>query len=113
MIELIHKVTLGETTDLAPALAWHPFGPVLAWKGAGNDELNVAFGDWELNFPPEKKLTLDVGHTSDRSPALANHVSDLYMAWKGSGNENINVAKLIAYPPFHVGHESDNLQTSP
>jgi hypothetical protein len=42
MAQLVNKVILGDTTDQAPALVSH-FGCLfLAWKGSGNENLNVA-----------------------------------------------------------------------
>src|SRR6185436_76956 len=83
------KVVLGETSDCAPALAFHDNRVFLAWKGSGNDNLNVALSN-------DSGTTFTGKHTSpessDDAPALASHKGQLFIAFKGSGNDNINVA---------------------
>jgi hypothetical protein len=91
------KKTIREnTTSLAPTLAPHNGGLKIGWRGAGNENINVAnvqatnlMGmtgvegiDWKVTSPA----------TTDRPPALASHNGRLYLAWKGSGNENLNLA---------------------
>ena len=86
-----NKITLGDTTGAAPAIASHNGILFLAWKGSGNDNLNVM-------------LSLDGGHsfiakmtspeTSSSGPVLVSHNGKLLIAWKGSGNDNLNVAEI-------------------
>jgi hypothetical protein len=89
-MELVGKVTLEDTTEAGPALASHDGRLFLAWKGAGNDNLNLSFSGDGSSFGG--KHTFD--DASDRGPALAEHGGRLFMAWKGSGNENLNVARI-------------------
>ncbi len=90
---LAQKVTLGnETTEEAPALAAHDGRVFLAFKGAGNDALNMMVsGDGGASFQAKRIL----GDASDRAPALASHGGRLWLAWKGSGNEHLNLARAI------------------
>lgn len=83
------KLVLGETSDCGPALAFHDNRVFLAWKGSGNDNLNVVLSN-------DSGATFTGKHTSpetsDDAPALASHKGRLFIAFKGSGNDNINVA---------------------
>ncbi len=85
------KVTLGDTTEAAPALAAHAGRLFLAFKGAGNDALNLLFSSDGATFGGKRTF----GDSSDRAPALASTPGGLLLAWKGSGNEAINVAHVI------------------
>lgn len=78
-------------TDRGPALASHNNRAVIAYKGDGNDNLNVMFAN-DLAIHDTEYHGNPLEDTSDRGPALAAHNGRLFMAWKGSGNENINVA---------------------
>jgi hypothetical protein len=61
----------------------------MAWKGDGNDNLNVMLStDNGQTFG--NKVTSP--ETSDTAPALAVNNGSLFIAWKGSGNDNLNVA---------------------
>ncbi len=103
-MHIVHKVTLDETTDGRPALLSHAGLLYLAWKGSGNDNLNVAFSEDDgATFPGSNKATYD--DTSDRGPALATFNGGLFIAWKGSGNENLNVATVHLF----VGGRGDSL----
>lgn len=85
------KVTLGDTSDLAPALASHGGRLFLAWKGSGNDNLSLAFSnDNGATFAGATTFA----ETSDDSPALVSHNGRLFLGWRGSGNENLNVARV-------------------
>ena len=98
MAELSNKSTLEETTDEAPALASHSGLLFLAWKGAGNENLNVAYSEDDgASF----RTKVSYSDTSDRAPALVSiYGGPLAIAWKGAGNENLNVA---AVPLFSGG----------
>jgi hypothetical protein len=90
------KTVLENTTSLAPTLATHNGVLRIGWRGAGNENINVANVqatdlmamagvegvDWKVVSPA----------TTDRPPALTSHNGRLYLAWKGSGNENLNLA---------------------
>lgn len=85
------KVTLGETSEAAPALVSHRERLYLAWKGEDND-LNLAFSsDNGASFGG--KFTF--ADTSSHGPSLASHGGRMYIAWKGSGNESLNVARIV------------------
>lgn len=92
------KLVLPETSPFAPALASLPNGPTyIAWKGDGNDQLNVAvYFDVATGFV--EKLTVD--DSSDVAPALCTHQGKLFIAWKGSGNDNLNIAQVALDPNF-------------
>jgi hypothetical protein len=89
--DLTDKVTLGDTTEQGPALASNGTVLCLAWKGAGNDNLNVLFSADGRSWGGKTTF----GDASDRQPALARHGNRLLLAWKGSGNENLNVAEVV------------------
>jgi hypothetical protein len=87
------KVTLGDSSDVGPALASHNGALFIAWRGRGNDKLNLMFStDNGGSFG--RKFVFD-GETTSEAPALASHNGDLYLAWKGSGNDNLNVASVL------------------
>jgi hypothetical protein len=89
------KRTLAETTSAFPALAANEGGLFVAWKGSGNDNINLAKVQTATMFDIpgvegiEQKIVL--GETTDRSPALASLGNRLFLAWKGSGNDNLNL----------------------
>lgn len=84
-----NKNTLGDTSPVSPALASFNGNLYIAWKGDGNDNLNVMVStDNGATFG--NKLTSP--ETSDDAPSLAVFNGNLYIAWKGSGNDNLNVA---------------------
>ena len=80
---------LDETSDNGPALAFHDNALFLAWRGSGNDNLNVIVSD-DGGVTFHGKMTLP--ESSDDSPALASHNGRLFIAFRGSGNEDLNVA---------------------
>jgi hypothetical protein len=90
MADLINKVIVGETSDAGPALTSHQDRLYLAWKGSGNDNLNVA------SFSSGNILDkVILAETSDSGPALELFMNQgsselLFLAWKGSGNDNLN-----------------------
>jgi hypothetical protein len=86
-----NKVVLGDTSPLAPALAAHDGRLFIAWRGDGNDNLNVMFSsDNGVSFGGK----FVSGETSTASPALVSHNGLLFVAWKGDGNDNLNVAQV-------------------
>ncbi len=88
------KVVLGDTSEAAPALASHNGRLFLAWKGSGNDNLNLMFSD-DNGASFRGKTTFP--ETSSHGPALTSDGGRLFLAWKGSGNENLNVAKVVLF----------------
>lgn len=86
------KIVLGETSSDSPALASNLGRLFLAWKGSGNDNLNIAVSEDDgMTFP--SKTTLP--ETSSDRPALAAHAGKLFLAWKGSGNDQLNAAHAV------------------
>jgi hypothetical protein len=84
-----NKVTVPDTSPLSPALASLNGSIYLAWKGDGNDNLNVSVStDGGKTFG--NKMTSP--ETSPLPVALAANNGQLYIAWKGDGNDNLNVA---------------------
>ena len=80
-----NKVILGDTSPVSPSLASCNGLLYLAWKGDGNDNLNVMVSaDNGVTFG-NKMISPE---TSDDSPALASDGTTLFIAWKGSGNDN-------------------------
>jgi hypothetical protein len=93
------KATLGDTSQLTPALASLTVNNnnnlYIAWKGDGNDNLNVMLStDGGNTF--HSKLTLP--ETSSQAPALAVQNGILFMAWKDAVNDNLNVAVVNIDP---------------
>ncbi|MFC4456568.1 hypothetical protein [Deinococcus sonorensis] len=84
------KIVLGDTSEASPALASHNGRLFLAWKGSGNDNLNLSYSDNGATFHGDMTFP----DTSSHGPALTSHGGRLFLAWKGSGNENLNVAKV-------------------
>jgi hypothetical protein len=80
---------LSDSSDNGPALAFHDNALFLAWRGSGNDNLNVMVSDDRGGSFHGKHTSLE---TSADAPALASHNGRLFIAWKGSGNDNISVA---------------------
>lgn len=94
-----HKDTFDDSSDLAPALASHQGRLFIAWKGSGNDNLNVAelvpnalAGSVPVSYELVNKASFE--DSSDRSPALASFGGRLVLAWKGSGNPQLNIATV-------------------
>ena len=107
-----NKFTSGETSPRSPALCAHNGNLYIAWKGDGNDNLNVAevqvAGNRVMAFT--NKVTL--GDTSPLSPALASLDGRLYIAWKGDGNDNLNV--MYSVDNGHTfGNKFTSQETSP
>lgn len=85
---LINKVTLGDQTPTSPALASLNNVLYLAWKGDGNDNLNVISSDDGRDFGG--KITS--GETSPFTPALVANNGQLFIAWTGNGANQLNAA---------------------
>ncbi|MEN3616114.1 hypothetical protein AAH979_42445 [Plantactinospora sp. ZYX-F-223] len=87
-------VTLGDSTDRSPALASHNGRLLLAWRGSGNNQLNLAFStDDGITF----QGTTTLGDSSEHSPSLVSHGNRLYLAWTGRGDGKLNVAKVVLF----------------
>ncbi|MDX2100182.1 MAG: hypothetical protein SFW36_20590 [Leptolyngbyaceae cyanobacterium bins.59] len=89
------KVILGDTSEQSPAVASHNGRLFLAWKGAGNDNLNLMFSDDNgASFRGKKTFPTETSH---QAPALASHSGRLFLAWTGRGDGNLNVAKVVLF----------------
>jgi hypothetical protein len=82
-------------TDAAPALAACNGQVFMAWKGAGNQQLNIA----ALNYHndngwsgPPIGTRIEINGLTDAGPALAAHGNGLALAWKAVGTNELNVA---------------------
>ncbi|WAZ26368.1 glycoside hydrolase [Streptomyces cinnabarinus] len=85
-------VTHGFTTEVAPAIASQDGLLYLAWKGAGNNQLNLAVSaDDGRTFSSATTL----GDHSDMAPALAAHNGRVHLAWTGEGEQQLNVARVV------------------
>ena len=85
------QTVLGDTSPVSPSLASLGGRLYIAWKGDGNDNLNVMYSaDNGATFG--NKYTSP--ETSPKAPALCVHNGNLYIAWKGDGNDNLNVARV-------------------
>jgi hypothetical protein len=101
------KRILGITSDVSPVMASHNDRLYLAWKGSGNNQLNLAFSeDQGLSFAG----TMTFGDSSEFQPSLASHNGRLYMAWTGEGNEKVNVAKVALFANTAGGFGIDSLE---
>ncbi|MCP3720802.1 G1 family glutamic endopeptidase [Paraburkholderia sp. CNPSo 3281] len=86
---IFNKTILGDTSPVRPALALLNGSLYLAWKGDGNDNLNVMVStDGGATFGNK----LISGETSTAAPALGVNDGELFIGWKGDGNDNLNVA---------------------
>jgi hypothetical protein len=92
------KVILGDASEQSPALASHNGRLFLAWKGAGNDNLNLMFSEDNGASFRGKKTFLE---TSYHAPALVSHDGRLFLAWTGreasTGDEKLNIAKVTFF----------------
>jgi hypothetical protein len=81
------------TSPRSPALASFQGRLYLAWKGEGNNDLNVACSADNGRTFPQKYTSKE---TSQDAPALCMLGSNnaLYLGWKGNGNANLNAAQV-------------------
>jgi hypothetical protein len=78
--------------DKGPALTSLNGRLYLAWKGDGNNNLNLMSStDNGRTFGHKYTST----ETSPEALALAAHDGTLYIGWKGNGNNNLNVAQVL------------------
>ena len=89
---VINKTIIASnTTPKNPSIASLNGRLYIAWKGDGNDNLNVMYSaDNGVSFG-NKYIS---GETSPQAPALCAHNGNLYIAWKGDGNDHLNVARV-------------------
>jgi hypothetical protein len=86
-----NKVILPDTSPKSPAIASLNGRLYLAWKGDGNDNLNVEYSSDNGRTFGNKYTSPE---TSPQGPALCAHNGNLYIGWKGDGNDNLNVAQV-------------------
>jgi hypothetical protein len=99
-VEGIHqKFVLADTTDRAPALAFMNNRLFLAWKGSGNDNLNLMF---TRNGGKDFRGKTTFGETSHHAPAVIAHNGILFLAWTGRGEGNLNIAKVGFTPEMNA-----------
>jgi hypothetical protein len=89
-----NKSILGDTSPFTPALASHAGLLFIAWRGDGNDNLNVMFSSDGGRTFGGKHVS---GETSTDRPALVSSGQRLFIAWKGDGNDNLNVAEVSLF----------------
>src|SRR5262249_36049767 len=121
------KLTLPETSPEAPSITAFNYRLWIAWKGDGNDNLNMASLNPNPDPTQQGKLSYDssqkkvFNETSPKSPALAvspiGYGNKLWLGWKGDGNDWLNVMD-ISDPKNPVGkivtdEWGINLETSP
>jgi hypothetical protein len=88
---LADRVKLEQFSDASPALATLGSRLLLAWRGSGNTQLNMAVSkDNGRTF----KAVSTFGDSSDFGPALTVHNGIVFIAWIGRGDKKINVAKI-------------------
>jgi hypothetical protein len=87
----MQKQTLSDTSPLSPSLASLNGDIFIAWKGDGNDNLNVMFSTNNGQTFGNKYTS---GETSPQAPAICAHNGSIFIAWKGDGNDNLNVAQV-------------------
>lgn len=89
------NIIFSETSPLAPAVTSCHGRLYIAWKGDGNDFINVMSSkDGGASFG-HKHTSWE---TTPQAPALCTHEGKVYIAWKGDGNDFLNVAKF-GVPP--------------
>ena len=86
---------LGDTSPLSPSLASVNGSLYLAWRGDGNDQLNVMVSFDNGSTFGNKFIS---GETSTEAPVLGTFNGTLMIAWKGDGNDNLDVARVDTNP---------------
>jgi hypothetical protein len=87
-----NKVTFPETSDSGPGLAVFKNILYMAWRGTGNNFLNVA---QIINGQEQNKVTIQT-ETTVAGPALAADSQFLYIAWTGTDNpHHLNVMRSV------------------
>jgi hypothetical protein len=93
MSNLINKATFLDTTPFSPALASHQGFLYIAWRGDGNEQLNMNVSSDGQNFTRGHVF----GETSSQPPSIASTGDRLFIAWKGSGNDNLNIGEVALF----------------
>ncbi len=84
---LLQKTVLGDTSTSGPSLITFQNRLIMAWRGVGNNQLNViqSADGHHWNF----KVTL--GDTTLSAPALGVVNGHIALAWRGVGNNQLNI----------------------
>jgi hypothetical protein len=82
-------IIFSDTSPKNPSIASLNGRLYIAWKGDGNDNLNVMYSSDNGATFGNKYISPE---TSPQAPALCAHNGNLYIAWKGDGNDSLNVA---------------------
>lgn len=85
-------IITSDTTPKAPSIASLNGRLYIAWKGDGNDNLNVMYSADNGATFGHKYISPE---TSPQAPAICAHNGHLYIAWKGDGNNKLNVAQVV------------------
>jgi len=88
------KVTLNETSPLCPSIASVGAYTFMAWKGDGNDNINIIASLPQFPAPRNFTVKYTSSETTSQAPVLCIHNGHLFMAWIGSSNDNINIAEV-------------------
>jgi hypothetical protein len=97
---LANHVVLPATSLAKAYLASFNGALYIAWKGAGN-------GNLELMYSTDNGATFGNRYTSSETsthgPGLAAHNGNLYIAWKGSRDDRLNVALVHLFANEIIG----------
>lgn len=87
---------IGQQSDVGPAIAFVPQlnSLVFAWRGRGNNALNVAFSSTS-NVSALGAVWTSAEVTSDTPSITVASNGVIYIAWKGHGNSDLSLAKLV------------------
>jgi predicted phage baseplate assembly protein len=91
MVVRTSKTILTDTSPVSPSLASLGGKLYIAWKGDGNDNLNVMYSSDNGQTFGNKYTSPE---TSPMYPALTADKANLYIAWKGDGNDFLSVAPV-------------------
>lgn len=113
-IGVTKKPLLSDKSPLRPALAGLGNDLFIAWRGDGNDQLDLArspnggFTFIDKVVSPEQ---------SSDAPALAAHNGQIFVAWKGDGNDLLNVEPAglfgVPMPTFVIQTNIPNFPVNP
>jgi hypothetical protein len=98
------KVTLNETSPLCPSIASVGAYTFMAWKGDGNDNINIIASLPQTSAPRNFTVKVTFPEATSQAPVLCIHNGHPFIAWIGSGNDNINIAEV----DFDFGTNSFN-----
>jgi hypothetical protein len=106
----VNKYTSGQTTKASPTLAVQNGALFIAWKGDGNDNMNVGQVILSGNNITGIAHVVTLPDTTQNTPALTSN-GNLFLAWKGDGNTNLNV-ESSTNSGASFGNKFESTQTS-